>query len=60
MPKTLLALHARMTKDAKAALKRGSCRCALELARGAEALAHVHDLGTNLLASPAARKGLKA
>ena len=60
IPETLLTLLARMTKDAKAAMRRGSYRSALEFARGAEALSHVHHLDLNMLPAPAAQKHLKA
>jgi hypothetical protein len=60
LPKVLLTLLARLTKDGKAAMRRGSYRAGLELARGAEALSHVHHLDMNLLPAPGAQKHLKA
>ena len=42
----------RFRREAKQALQRGSLRAALEFARGAEALAHVHDWHVQRLASP--------
>ena len=60
IPEALVTLIDRMTRDAEAAMRRGSYRSALEFARGAEALSHVHHLDTNLLPAPAARKHLKA
>lgn len=60
IPKILLALLARMTRDAKAAMLCGSYRSALEFARGAEALSHVHHLDIRRLPAPTAQKSLKA
>ncbi len=60
LPKSLLALLARTIKDAKVAMRRGSYRSALEFARGAEALSHVHSLGLNPLPVPTSPKQLKA
>lgn len=59
IPKVLQVLLTRMSKDAKAAMRRGSYRSALEFARGAEALSHVHHLDLDLLPAPAAQKQLK-
>jgi len=60
VPMVLLALLARMTLDAKAAMRRGSYRSASEFARGAEALSHVHHLDANLLPAPTPQKHLRA
>lgn len=59
-PKALLPLLARISSDAKAALQRGSLRSALEFARGAEALSHVHNLHSDALPAPATQKRLRA
>lgn len=51
VPKSLIELLAHMSHEAQAALQRGSYRAALEYARGAEALSHVHELGDRFLPS---------
>jgi hypothetical protein len=51
IPKQLRELQARLSRDGKAALRRGEYRAALELARGAETLSHVHELATPRLHS---------
>ncbi|GAA3763910.1 hypothetical protein GCM10022270_24010 [Terriglobus aquaticus] len=59
-PDAVVELRKRLTEDAKAALKRGSFRAALEYARGAEALAHVDELDGLDLPAPTAQKRLRA
>ena len=60
IPQVLVALLNRMKSDGESAMRRGSYRCALELARGAEALAHVHGLSGDTLSAPTAQKRLRA
>lgn len=60
VPKAIRGLMERMKKDAKAALKRGSYRAALEFARGAEALAHVDELKTSALSAGKEQKRLQS
>lgn len=59
-PKEVRGLMERMMKDAKAALKRGSYRAALEFARGAEALAHVDELKLPSLVAGKEQKRLQS
>ena len=55
VPKSLLGLLTHMSHEAKSALERGSHRAAMEYARGAEALSHVHDIDLSLTAPPKQR-----
>lgn len=50
-PDSIRAVRDRMTESARTAFSRGSYRAALEYARGAEALAHIHDADGLLLQS---------
>lgn len=59
LPQQIQELYARLVKEAKASLRRGSLRAALEVARGGEALAHVHDLDSKWLASGTTPKQLQ-
>lgn len=58
-PKAIQQLIARMTKQAWAALKRGSYRAALEFARGVEALVHVDGLDDLALPASPTQKRLQ-
>jgi hypothetical protein len=57
--KPLQQLRTRFHREANAALHRGSYRAALEFARGAEALAHVHSLDTKELPLSVSQKRLR-
>ena len=59
VPKELRQLLARMSGDAKSAMRHGCYRAALEFARGAEALSHVHEPDSKLLAPATAQKRLQ-
>jgi hypothetical protein len=58
-PAAIRKLCGRMTKDAASAMRRKAYRAALELARGAEALAHVENLDEKLLGAGELAKMLK-
>ena len=58
VPKSLLGLLAHLSHEAKSAMQRGSYRAAMEYARGAEALSHVHAIDLSLPA-PATQKYLR-
>lgn len=60
VPKAILHLLTRLTGDGKSAMRRGSYRAALEFARGAEALSHVHDLGGKMFPPAMALKLLQS
>ena len=59
LPRETKQLFLRLVKDAKASMRRGSLRAALEYARGAEALAHVHDLDSKRLTTGPTQKRLQ-
>lgn len=58
-PKIIGAIYVRMIKDAKRAQQEGEYRKALELARGAEALTHIHHHDDKLIAVDEPQKKLR-
>jgi hypothetical protein len=59
LPGEIQQIYLRSLSAAQSSLESGSLRAALEFARGAEALAHVHHLRDSSLTSPAPSKQLQ-